>query len=396
MKVLQINVVCGYGSTGRIVVDLAKTIEKEGDECVVTYGRYEAPKDIKTIKIGSKKDIFAHVLKTRILDKHGFGSVNATKKLIKQIEEYNPDIVHLHNIHGYYVNIEILFKYLKKINKPIVWTLHDCWAFTGHCAYFDYVKCDKWISGCEKCPQKNQYPNSNLKDNSIWNYKRKKELFIGLDNLTIVTPSRWLAQLVSKSFLKEYPIKVINNGIDLNIFKPVKSNFRQKYSIENKKILLGVANIWEERKGIKYFFDLANELDEDYIVVIVGKIIDKRKNIPSNIIHIERTNDINELVKIYSEADIFFNPTLEDNFPTVNIEALSCGTPVITFDSGGSKEIIDESCGMVFNKDDMFSLINKINKKKFNFDYCRKRAKLFNKEDKYKEYYVLYNNLIGR
>ena len=394
MKVLQINVVCGYGSTGRIVVDLAKTIEKEGHECVVAYGRYEAPKDIKTIKIGSKKDIYAHVLKTRILDKHGFGSVNATKKLIKQIEEYNPDIIHLHNIHGYYLNIEILFNYLKRINKPIVWTLHDCWAFTGHCAHFDYIQCNKWTYGCEKCIQKKEYPASHFLDKSKMNYRKKKEIFTGLEKLIIVTPSNWLAQLVSKSFLKEYPIKVINNGIDLNVFRPIKGNFRQKYNLENKKILLGVANIWEERKGIKYFFDLAKELDEDYKIVLVGKVIDKK--VPSNILHIDRTNNINELVEIYSEADIFINTTLEDNFPTVNLEALACGIPVITFDSGGSKEIIDDSCGICLNKDKIFSLVSIINSQKNVFQNCRKRAKLFNKEEKYKEYYTLYTNLIGR
>jgi putative colanic acid biosynthesis glycosyltransferase len=218
VKVLQINSCCGVGSTGRIAADIYKALEEQGHQCKIAYGRGNAPEDIDTIRIGSSLDNYLHVIKTRIFDQHGFGSENATRALIKQIENYDPNIIHLHNVHGYYVNIDILFNYLKEAGKPVVWTLHDCWAFTGHCAYFDYIGCDRWKTGCYKCPQKKKYPSSILMDNSKRNFEKKRELFTGVKNMVIVTPSKWLAGLVKKSFLSEYPVKVINNGVDLEVF----------------------------------------------------------------------------------------------------------------------------------------------------------------------------------
>lgn len=349
LKILQINSVCGFGSTGRIATDLYKVIEEQGHECVIAYGRGQAPKNIKTIKIGSNMDNYIHVAKTRILDKHGFGSRKATLEFIEKIREYDPDIIHLHNIHGYYINIEILFNYLKESGKKIIWTLHDCWAFTGHCAYFDYVGCSRWKTGCYRCPQKKEYPTSNFKDNCKWMYEKKRQLFTSIDktNLTIATPSNWLAGLVKESYLGGYNVKVINNGVDLEIFKPIKSNFRERYNIGNKKIILGVASYWDRRKGLNYFVDLSENLDEGYQIVVVGVSQKQKKELPNNIIAITRTNNINELVEIYNSADIFFNPTLEDNFPTTNLEALASGTPVVTYNTGGSPEIIDDNNGDV-------------------------------------------------
>lgn len=398
MKILQINTVCGFGSTGRIATELYKVLEKQGHECNIAYGRREAPEGIDSIKIGSKLDSYIHILKTRVFDKHGFGSVNATKKFIEEVKEYNPDIIHLHNIHGDYINIEILFNYIKEANKPVVWTLHDCWAFTGHCAYFDYVGCDKWKGGCNNCPQKNSYPSSKLIDNSKFNYKKKKELFTSVKNMTIVTPSKWLANLVKESFLGKYHVEVINNGIDLEVFKPTESNFREKYNIEDKFIILGVASGWEERKGLNYFVELSKMLSKEYQIVIVGLNEKQKKELPQEIIAITRTNNVRELAEIYSSADIFVNPTLEENFPTTNLEALACGTPIITFDTGGSPECIDEYTGIVMNNRDISELMDIIINININFsfdgEHCINRVhKNYDKDFKFNEYILLYENV---
>jgi len=346
MKVLQINTTCGRGSTGRIAVDIHKLLLEQGHESVIAYGRGEPLNCDNTIKIGNKIDFYNHALKTRLLDRHCFGSKKATQDFVDEVKNYSPDIIHLHNIHGYYLNIEILFNFLKKFNKPVVWTLHDCWAFTGHCSHFDYANCYKWETHCQKCPERKSYPKSMFIDNSYNNYEKKRSLFTSLDKLTLVTPSEWLAKLVKRSFLKEYPVKVINNGIDLNVFKPTPSDFRKKYNLENKFIILGVANKWGKRKGFEYFIELSKQLSEDEIIVLVGLSKKQVKTLPANIIGIERTNSITELAEIYSVADVFVNPTLEENYPTVNLEAQACGTYALTFDSGGAREtILSESTG---------------------------------------------------
>lgn len=393
MKILQINSVCGVGSTGRIATDLYKVLEEQGHECKIAYGRGTAPKGIDSIKIGSNLDNYMHVLKTRVFDKHGFGSVSSTMKFIEDVKEYDPDIIHLHNIHGYYINIEILFNYLKEANKPVIWTLHDCWAFTGHCAYFDYVGCDKWKNGCNKCPQKEGYPTSKVFDNSKLNYEKKRELFTSIKNMTIVTPSKWLANLVKESFLGKYPVEVINNGIDLEVFKPIESDFRERYNLQDKFIILGVASVWEERKGLKYFIELSKELSADYKVVVVGVTEKQKKELPNNILAITRTNNVKELAEIYTAVDVFVNPTLEDNFPTTNLEALACGTPVITFNTGGSVESIDNKNGIVVYEKDLNALkkaILKINNNILNYEI---KSEIYNKFDRYKDYIELYHKL---
>ncbi|MDZ5055103.1 glycosyltransferase [Clostridium perfringens] len=384
MKVLQINSVCGVGSTGRIATDLYKVLEEQGHECVIAYGRGTAPEGIKTIKIGTDFDNYMHVAKTRLFDKHGFGSTKATKEFIKKVKEYDPDIIHLHNIHGYYINIEILFNYLKESNKKVIWTLHDCWAFTGHCSHFDYIGCDKWKRECKKCPQKKEYPSSILKDNSNWNYEKKKQLFTSVNNMTIVTPSKWLAGLVKTSFLNKYSIRVINNGIDLEVFKPTKSNFREKYNLQDKTIVLGVASVWTEKKGFKCFIELADRLNDSFKVVMVGVNEKQKKSLGKNILAITRTNNINELAEIYSTADVFVNPTLEDTYPTTNLEAISCGTYTVTFDVGGASETIFKSCGECIELNDFKTLYKVIL-------YKRKSNICF---EKYKAYIDKHNNYL--
>ena len=338
-KILFINSVCN-GSTGTICKTLYKAAVEEGHECCIAYGRGEAPKGFKTIKIGNKLDIYLHVLKARLFDASGFGSKHATKEFIKKIDEFKPDIIHLHNIHGYYVNIEILFKYLKdrpEIKK--IWTLHDCWAFTGHCPHFEYEKCQQWKNECKKCIRRNEYPKS-LIDRCNRNYWLKKSTFTNVDNLMLVSPSNWLMNLIKDSFFKEYPIEVINNGVDTSIFKHTESNIKERYGIKNKKVILGVASVWDKKKGLDTFIELSKQLDNEYQIVLIGLNKKQIKKLPSNIIGITRTENVEELVKWYSAAEVFFNPTLEDNYPTTNLEAISCGTPVVTFETGGSPESV--------------------------------------------------------
>lgn len=395
MKVLQINSVCGIGSTGRIVTDIHNILIEQGHESYIAYGR-DLPKNCDTpIKIGSKLDNYKHVALTRIFDKHGFGSKKATQKFIEKVKELDPDIIHLHNIHGYYINIEVLFDYLKKADKPVVWTLHDCWSFTGHCAYFDYVGCDKWKTGCYDCPEKNSYPASVIIDNSKDNYIKKKELFTGIKNLTIVTPSKWLAGLVKQSYLREYPVEVINNGIDLDVFKPTQSDFRERFNLEDKFIILGVASTWDRRKGFKYFIELSKKIKNDEAIVLVGLSEKQRKYLPKNIIGITRTSNVKELAEIYTAADVFLNPTLEDNFPTTNLEALACGTPIITFNTGGSPESIEDITTNIVDKGNVDGLLKSIQKAKDNKIYFQEklieRAKLkYDKEKNFLKYINLY------
>ena len=396
MRVLQINSVCGIGSTGRIATDLHKTLIDKGHESIIAFGRAEPLNCDNSIRIGTRMDNYTHVLKTRVFDSHGLGSTYATRNFIEKLEEIKPDLIHLQNIHGYYINYKILFEFLKTANIPIVWTLHDCWAFTGHCAHFDYFCCNRWMNGCYNCPQKGNYPTSVFMDASKRNYLIKKETFTGVKNLTIVSPSNWLADLVRQSFLRHYPIKVINNGIDLNVFKPTESTFRQIYGLEDQTILLGVANVWEERKGFDYFIQLANFLDKSFQIVMVGLTDKEKRGLPKNIIGITRTKSSKELAEIYTAADVFLNPTLEDNFPTTNLEALACGTPVITFDTGGSIESIDDTCGRIVNRgnaDELLETVLQTIDRRYDSDMCRLRSKLFDKYDRFEDYLKLYNGV---
>ncbi|MEW8992862.1 glycosyltransferase [Clostridium sp.] len=400
MKILQINSVCGFGSTGRIATDLYKVLEEQGHECVIAYGRGTSPEGIKSIKIGRNLDNYLHVAKTRIFDKHGFGSTIATKKFIKKVEEYDPDIIHLHNIHGYYINIEILFEYLKKSKKPVVWTLHDCWTFTGHCSHFDYVECDKWRISCENCSQRSEYPSSMICDNSRYNYNEKKGLFTSLDNITVITPSNWLANLVKQSFLGRYPVKVINNGIDLDVFKPVGGNFKAKYNIQDKFVILGVASVWDKRKGFDDFIKLSKVIGEDYRIVLIGIDDNQISKLTTNMIGIKRTDDINELRDIYSTVDVFINTSVEETFGLVTIEAMACGTPVIAYNATAIPEVLTPKCGYVVEKNNVNEVLKAIKNievkgKDFYSQHCIDRARInYKKVDKYNEYIELYNSIV--
>lgn len=340
MKILMINVVCGIRSTGRICTDLAEELENQGHTVKIAYGREKVPEQYKkyAVRIGNNLDVYLHALGARLFDAAGWGSKPCTKRFIKWVEDYDPDIIHLHNLHGYYINIEILFHYLKTCNKKIIWTLHDCWAFTGHCVYFDYCGCKRWKGGCYKCPKGSDYPARWIIDNSKYNYQKKRLLFTNIKNFTLVTPSEWLNTLVKQSYLKDYQVFVIHNGINTNIFKPTYSNLRQKLGLNNKKVILGVSATWEKRKGLDDFIKLDKLLDENYQIILIGVSSKLKNQLPKNILTIPKTNSPKELAEYYTMADVYVNPTYEENYPTTNLESIACGTPVITYNTGGSGE----------------------------------------------------------
>lgn len=342
MKVVSINTVCN-GSTGKIVGSISSSLIKSGEEAFCIYGRRKGYVNIPCKKIGGFFSFWYHVFLTTVFDLHGHGSYFKTKKIVRELKKLNPDIIHLHNIHGYYINYKVLFNYLKnEYQGRVFWTLHDCLPMTGHCAYFSNVSCEKWKTECHDCPNKKMYPTSLLFDRSRKNYQEKKNLFNGVKDLTIITPSVWLQNIVLSSYLKKYPVKTINNGIDLNIFYPrLTDSIFDKYNIpKDKKVLLGVASIWEKRKGLDDFLMLSKLVNDDYVIVLVGlnnKQISKLKQY-KNIIGIRRTENQDDLASLYSVSFALINPTYEDNYPTVNIEALASGTRVIAYDTGGCVE----------------------------------------------------------
>ncbi len=401
MKVLMINSVCGIRSTGRICTDLADVLRENHHSCRVAYGRERAPEKYADIavRIGRDMDNKLHGLETLLFDGHGLGSRRATKRFIKWVREYDPDVIHLHNLHGYYLNLKILFEYLRECRKPIVWTLHDCWAFTGHCAYFTASGCDAWeTERCASCRYKKTYPGTLLLGASERNYALKERLYADLPGLTVVTPSHWLAELAGRSLLRQHPIEVIHNGIDLSAFSPdARGDMIDKLGLTGKRIVLGVAALWNERKGFKDFVALSPLLSEEYRIVLVGLSEEQMGMLPDGIIGIARTNNVAELAELYAAAEFFFNPTYEDNFPTTNIEALACGTPVITYRTGGSPEALDASCGFVVEKGGVRAAADIILHRGGGRDRyraaCLARAARFDRQVMCREYLSVYRRL---
>ena len=362
MKILMVNVVCGIRSTGRICTDLAVELERQGHEVKIAYGRGNVPVQFQkyALRIGSDFDVYVHALKARLFDSAGFASKRATINFVEWIKKYNPDIIHLHNLHGYYINLEIFFRYLKESGKKIIWTLHDCWAVTGHSGFCDAVKCERWKSGCFSCPLKKEYPKAFV-DHSRINWNKKKKITTNVPNLSIVTPSFWLASIIKQSYLAQYPIEVIHNGIDLKYFRKISSDFRKKNDLQGKRLLLGVASAWNDLKGFADFKKLSEMLDDTYKIILVGLSLNQLKKVPLKIIGIPKTNSIQELIEIYSACDIFLNLTYCDTYPTVNLEAISCGLPVITYRTGGSPESIEDGMGVVVEQGDVKAVYNMIN-----------------------------------
>ena len=396
MKILQVNTVCGYGSTGRITVSLAEHIRLFGAQCEIAYGRQSA--EIQACPdayyIGSYLDHNCHALLSRVTDRQGFYSKKATVSLINHIREYDPDIIHLHNIHGYYLHVPFLFEFLSSYGKPVIWTLHDCWPFTGHCTYFDLVNCEKWKAGCNHCPQKEEYPASLILDQSKKNYAEKAYWFKKVSDLHLIAPSMWLNNLIHKSFLKGIDCRVIYNGIDLSKFKRNCGTIRRKYGLDDKLVLLGVASIWGQRKGFRDFLELSKIVDKNTAIIMVGLSADQKRGLPESIIGIERTNSVEELSAFYSDADYYLNFTYQDNFPTTNIEALACGTPVVTYNVGGSVEAADKKSGLTIEKGD-YQAVKNLRKKQFDPVDCIARAQRFDAKRQANEYYSAYLEVLS-
>ena len=388
-RVFLINVTCGFGSTGRIVTGLARELESYGYVTRIAYGRGNAPEELDAYRIGSDLDVNLHGILSRITDRQGFYSTAATKRLIEEIKRFDPQIVHLHNIHGYYLNVRLLFEFLKSSHIRVIWTLHDCWSFTGHCTHFEYIGCQKWQKGCSHCEQLREYPKSLLMDSSERNYYEKLELFGDMPHMELVTPSYWLKGKAEQSFMGKYPISVVPTGIDLESFAPTPSELRARYNIGERFLVLGAASPWRERKGLFEFYKLARSLSDKYVIVLLGLNKKQIEALPPGIIGLGRTDSIKEMAQWYTAADAYVNLTLEDTFPTTNIEALACGTPVVTYMAGGSPEAIGEGCGMSVPRNSIEGAVAALDTIRRGPDMssaCVKRAMEYGSEERFSQY----------
>lgn len=401
---LQINVTANWGSHGKVAEMIGRKAIAKGWNSYIAYGRNMNPSRSKLIKIGSKLDFYFHILGTRLFDKHGLCSTRATRKFINIIDRINPDIVHIHNIHGYYINYKVLLDYLSRKNYRVVVTMHDCWIITGHCAHFFWHNCSKWKIGCYHCQWHKSYPSAQFMDNSKNAYNLKKTLFQSIQNLTIVPVCKWLADFIPDSYMKGASVCVIHNGIDTNVFKPNENSdeIKVKYGIPlDKKMIIGVASIWVSHRGQQDMLRVQNVLGDDYITVFIGLNDEQIYQLPSNCVGIKRTNNAAELAALYSAANVYLNPSYCDSFSTTNIEALSCGTPVVAYKTGGNTESLTNNTGVIVECGDIQGLINGIKKvcstpKDIYIKSCRKRAvECFDMNGQYEKYIELYSRIIN-
>ena len=405
-KLLQINPVLRVNtSTGRIMQEIGELAMLHGWKAYMAYSKgRDGIKECKSeiVPVGDVWSTAWHGLETRLLDRHGLASDRATREFVKRIETIAPDIVHIHNIHGYFLNYRILFDFLSKSGIPVVWTVHDCWLYTGHCYYYSYAGCNKWQTGCGHCPQKKEFPASYFSDRSHRNWLDKKTAFTSmpLDKLTIVPVSDWIREEMSRSFLKDYHFQVIHNGINTEVFDVYDATaVRQQYSLGDKHIFLGVASIWSREKGLADFIKMSELIGQDEVIVLVGIKPEDMKLLPKNVVAIARTENIRQLAELYSAADVFINPTWQDNYPTVNLEAIACGTPVVTYRTGGSIEAITDTTGFIVEQGDVAGLVDAarciIRRGKEAYrNVCRQYAVAnFRKEDRYADYLNLYRQL---
>ena len=398
-RILAINAV-PYGSTGRIMRSIADESRKAlGIDYLTFYGNWkDSPKEyMGSRRFGFKIENAISGMIARITGFYCIGHLFGTLSLIHRIKKFKPDIIHLHNLHLWVINVPMLFNYIKRHKIPVVWTFHDCWPVTGQCTHFMMAGCDKWKSGCHHCSSYRNYPPAYI-DQTKFMWLLKRKWFSNVQDMTIVTPSKWLKDIVSQSYMNGYPSKVINNGINLDIFKPTPSDIRERYSIGNKKIVLGVASNWGKRKGLDVFVELAHRLSNEYCILLVGTNKEIDSQLPKDVISVHKTNSQEELAGIYTEADVFVNPTREDTYPTVNMEALACGTPVVTFRTGGSSEIVDETCGSIVDYDDVsllhIQIVTTCQDKLNSKQKCIERAKTFNQQLKFGEYVRLYDEIL--
>ena len=408
-KMLQINpVLRSSTSTGRIMQEIGELAMRHGWESYIAYSKGRdgiKPCQSHIIPVGNQWSTVWHGIVTRLFDRHGLASTYATRRFIEQIEKLRPDIIHIHNIHGYFLNYKMLFDYLSRSGIPVIWTVHDCWLYTGHCYYYSYAKCAKWQTGCNHCSQRRAFPASYFIDRSRQNYADKKEAFTSMPHskLTIVPVSDWIREEMRDSFLKAYDFRVIHNGINTNVFQPYASQeIVERYKLTGKYILLGVASIWSREKGLDDFIQLSKRLNTQEVIVLVGVKQKEKKRLPGNIIGIERTENVHQLAELYSAADVFVNLTWQDNYPTVNLEAIACGTPVVTYRTGGSVESVTENTGFIVEQGDIDGVIKSVRQveqrgKSYYQDICRNYAMAhFNKEDRYADYLSLYEELISQ
>lgn len=398
MRVFQLNTFCGVKSTGRIAAEIAKLVKQDGGECRIGYGVPGISPDSEPFayRIGTPVERKLHGAMRKLLDAEGCGSVLGTRQLIREMRAFTPELIHLHNLHGCYLNLPMLFDELARMNKPVIWTLHDCWPFTGHCAYFDYVGCDHWQSQCHDCPQKASYPTCIGLSRARQNFEQKKRMFTQLQNLTFVAPCRWMTQPLSRSFLNRYPVQVIPNGVNLTVFKPVDSDLRMRYGIGEKKIVLSVASEWDERKGLRYLLEARQKMGPEYCFVVIGLSEQHVTDLPDGMIGLTHTANADELAAWYTAADCLANPTMEDNMPMVNLEALACGTPVAVFATGGCPEAVGE-CGRVIPQGDVDALCEAIlqlcQMKPALRSLCLTRARDFDSRKTFQSYLELYKEL---
>ena len=403
-KLLQINPVVRINtSTGRIMREIGELAIASGWESYVAYSGARDGRPQHTshlVPVGDKLDLAVHAVATRLFDAHGLASRRATRQLIRRIREIDPDIIHIHNIHGYFLNYPLLCKYLKESGKPVIWTVHDCWLYTGHCYYYSAAHCDKWRTGCGHCPQKRAFPASLLFDRSARNWRDKQRAFGSLENLTIVPVSEWIRQEMASSFLADKHFRVFHNGIDLETFRPEAAEGAPR---REGTVILGVASLWHEEKGFEDLVKMAGMLRSDEHLVMIGRMSDEqRQRLPEGVEIIERTENIGKLAALYATATAFVNPTWQDNYPTVNLEAIACGTPVVTYRTGGSVESVTEGTGFVVEQGDVAGMLARVRElaagdRAATAARCREYALAhFRKEDCYKNYIRLYENLAAR
>ena len=408
-RLLQINPVLRTStSTGRIMQEIGDLAIANGWESYIAYSKGRdglKPCTSNLIPVGNRLDVALHGLETRLFDRHGLGSRMATRRFVKDIQSLNPDIIHIHNIHGYFLNYEILFDYLAKAEKPVIWTVHDCWLYTGHCYHYAYTGCYAWQKECKNCPQKREFPTSWFVDRSARNFQDKRKAFTSLPKgmLTIVPVSEWIRGEMAHSFLKECDFRVIHNGIDTSVFHCCDTEeVRTKYGLEGKHVVLGLASIWSAEKGLNDFYRLAPMLADDEVIVLVGVTEELKKQLPKGIVGITRTENVHQLAELYSLADVFVNPTWQDNYPTVNLEAIACGTPVVTYRTGGSIEAVTPQTGIIVEQGDVDGLAEAVrrirkNGKEYYRRACREFAlQHFQKEDRYYDYITLYDELLAK
>lgn len=400
MKILYINTTYLQGGAARIARSLAQEVQRHGHEVLFLYGRGISDGSVPSIRIETTAESAYYALNCRIFDNDGLCAVVPTKRIIRKIEEFNPDLVHIHNMHGYYLEVRKLFDYLHKRRIPVVWTLHDFWGVTGHCVHFLEAKCECWKYGtCKACPEKGSYPASKLLDASGRNFKIKKQVFNKIKNIAYVTPSKWMKQVLSGSFLDSDKIHAIPNGIYLGEVTVNDFDLRSMYGLTEKKIILGVANGWEKGKGLDVFLNLSKHIDANYHIVLVGFKDNVPEDLPSNVLGLKRTESFSKLAAWYETADVFLNASKQETFGLVSVEAMAYGTPVVAFDVCANREIIINETGKVIESEkELVDAIESICNEDANTyaDSCRRQASLFSVERMTNDYLDLYSRLLGK